>query len=585
MNIIGLSDVNDLHHDNSAALVQDGQLVFAVSEERFTRRKHDASFPLNALKACLDYAGLKLSEIDYFAVGWPKTSFYPYLFTRKAGDVPRAIFSLLKSNPLAFVRHSIWSLNNKLIAWQLQNELEKLSIDQSRIEYVSHHRTHAASAYRLSGFRDCLTVVVDTFGPDKDGTLVSGGAYLCQDGAITRLEPIPAYTSVGSFYTGVTVALGFTFGDGEGKTMGLAAYGDPERCIEEMRDIAPRFENGEWKASSWWLDLALALNRELFLTTPVGKKLTAMVARYSGRDVAAAAQRVLEELLLSYIAYLGERAEQPNVALAGGVFLNIKTNGRVLRELPFIENLYIHPHAGDGGTAVGAALELHYEKTGEWEPFRMRSAALGQEYSEEEIEQALAQFAEEVTYERVDDIAGLTAAKIAEGKVIGWFQGRSEWGPRALGSRSVVADPRSKETKQRINDQMKRRDWFMPFAPSVLVDKADDYFVGCRESPLMLLGFEVADGKAGDIPAVIHVDETARPQTVDPQVNPLYYNMIHRFYELTGMPLVLNTSFNRHGLPIVETPQDAIEHLTWGCVDELAIGPFIVQPRSESTAG
>ena len=579
MNIIGLSDVNNLHHDNSAALVQDGNLVFAASEERFTRRKHDPSFPINALKACLDYAGLGLNDIDHFAVGWPKTSFYPYLFTRKAGDVPRAVFSLLKANPMAFVRHSVWSLGDKLVGRQLQNGLEKLGIAPARVEYVSHHQAHAASAYRLSGFQDCLTVVVDTFGPDKDGTLISGGAYLCQDGAITRLEPIPAYTSVGSFYTAVTVALGFTFGDGEGKTMGLAAYGDPAACYEEMQGIAPHFKDDQWKASPGWLDLALALNRDLFLATPVGQKLVSMVERYSDRDVAAAVQRWLEELIISYVSYLGERTEQPNLALAGGVFLNIKTNGRLLRELPFVERLSIHPHAGDGGTAVGAALELHYEKTKQWTPFCMRSAALGFDYTEEEIEQALAQFAEEVVYERVEDISSTTAERVAGGKVVGWFQGRSEWGPRALGSRSVVADPRSEATKERINDQMKRRDWFMPFAPSVLVDHAHEYFTGCQDSPFMLLGFDVPDGKAEKIPAVIHVDKTARPQTVDKKVNPLYYEMIHRFYELTGVPLVLNTSFNRHGLPIVETPQDAIEHLTWGCVDELAIGPFIVRRR------
>jgi len=462
----------------------------------------------------------------------------------------------------------------------LQNGLEKLGVDASRVEYVSHHQAHAASAYRLSGFEDCLTVVVDTFGPDKDGTLISGGAYLCHQGAIERMEAIPAYTSVGSFYTAVTVALGFAFGDGEGKTMGLAAYGDPYTCYDEIWEIAPHFENGEWVASPHWLDLALALNRDLFLATPAGKKLVALVDRYSDQDVAAAAQRVLEEIIIAYVTHLWEKAKLPNLAMAGGVFLNIKANGRVMRDLPFFEDVFIHPHAGDGGTAAGAALELHYEKTEAWTPFRMRSAALGREYSEEEIEQALAQFAEEVTYQRVEDVTRATAEKVAEGRVIGWFQGRSEWGPRALGSRSVVSDARDKETKERINNQMKRRDWFMPFAPSALADKANEYFVGCDESPFMLLGFEVPEEKAARIPAVIHVDKTARPQTVSRDVHPLYYAMIHHFYQLTDVPMVLNTSFNRHGLPIVETPQDAIEHLIWGCVDELAIGPFIVQRRN-----
>ena len=584
MNIIGLSDVNDLHHDNSAALIQDGNLVFAASEERFTRRKHDPSFPLNALKACLDHADLGLDDIDYFAVGWPKTSFYPYLFTRKAGDVPKAVFSLLKADPLAFVRHSIWSLGDKILNRQLQNELDRLGVDPSRVEYVSHHQAHAASAYRLSGYQDCLTVVVDTFGPDRDGQLVSGGIYICHDGAIDRLVEIPAYTSVGSFYTGVTVALGFTFGDGEGKTMGLAAYGDPDACYAEMCEIAPRFEDGEWKASPGWLDLALALNRDLFLATPTGRVLQRMVECYSDRDVAASAQRVLEELLVSYVQHYWERTSQSRLALAGGVFLNIKANGRILSSLS-MDDVFIHPHAGDGGTAVGAALELHYEKTKQWTPTRMESAALGREYLGEEIEQALAEFAEEIVYERVENVSRVTAEKVAEGKVIGWFQGRPEWGPRALGSRSVVADPRNEATKERINDQMKRRDWFMPFAPSTLVEQAADYFVGCLSSPFMLLGFDVADGKAEHIPAVIHVDKTARPQTVSGEVNPLYYDMIHHFYELTGIPLVLNTSFNRHGLPIVETPQDAIEHLTWGCVDELAIGPFVARRRDEGPSG
>jgi carbamoyltransferase len=327
----------------------------------------------------------------------------------------------------------------------------------------------------------------------------------------------------------------------------------------------------------------LGLNRSLFMATPIGKKLSALIEQHTDRNVAAAAQLVLEEMILEYVNYLGQRTGQSKIALAGGVFLNVKMNKRILLELPFVEDVYIHPHAGDGGTCIGAALELYYQKTQDWKPQRMRTAALGVEYSPEEIEEALAQFSEEVEYERVEDIARVTAEQIAQGKVIGWFQGRAEWGPRALGSRTVAADPRNPKTKERINDQMKRRDWFMPFAPSILADKAGEYFVGCKESPFMILAFDVAPGKVNDIRAAIHIDETARPQTVERNVAPLYYDMIHSFYELTGVPAILNTSFNRHGLPIVETPRDAIEHLTWECVDELAIGPFIARRRTGGT--
>jgi carbamoyltransferase len=578
LNIIGLTDVSNKHHDNSAALVQDGKLVYAASEERFTRRKHDESFPENALRGCLDYAALDLDEVDGFAVAWPKAS-YSFLFSRNVTDLSKFLLPLTTANPF-MVGKDVFSRLKRLFARRTENGLIDLGVEPARITYLCHHESHAASAYRLSGFERCIAVSLDAGGPDANGKVLSGAVFVCEDGELRRVEELPAFASLGVFYGAVTVALGFKFGDGEGKTMGLAAYGDPRKCYEEIKAVAPRFIDGQWEGHDHWLDYWSVSNKQFFLSTRMGRYLQGSIERYSMEDVAAAVQRVLEEVVTNYFQYLNEKYQLNDFAVSGGIFLNVKLNKRLL-ESGFVRKLFIHPHAGDGGTAAGAALELYHRLAGHTTVCKLDSVALGCEFSCAEIEKTLVEFSSEVAYRKVDDIAKYVGQEIAKGKVIGWFQGRAEWGPRALGQRSVVADPRDIKTKDLINQALKNREWFMPFAPSILREKAPEYLSNSVESPFMILAFDVLEGKASDIGAAIHIDHTARPHTVSRETNPLYYSMIEAFYKISGVPVVLNTSFNRHGLPIVNTPKDAIEHLIWGCVHELAIGPFVVERKDK----
>jgi carbamoyltransferase len=280
---------------------------------------------------------------------------------------------------------------------------------------------------------------------------------------------------------------------------------------------------------------------------------------------------------------LHDRWEFSRLALAGGTFLNVKVNKLIL-ERPYVDEIFIHPHASDGGTAIGAALELYHQKTGTFTPQRMIDSDLGVEFSDEEILAELGKFRNVVEWERLDGkLPDYVANALAGGKVVGWFQGREEWGPRALGRRSVLADPRNPETRDLINHKMKNREWFMPFAPSCMEDIGGAYFEDFCQSPFMTLAFDVVDGKESEISAAIHVDKTARVQSVRPD-NDLYYTVIKKFYQKTGVPVILNTSFNKHGLPIVHHPREAIEHLLWGCVHELAIGGYIVKLK-ESKPG
>ena len=268
------------------------------------------------------------------------------------------------------------------------------------------------------------------------------------------------------------------------------------------------------------------------------------------------------------------------VALAGGTFLNVKVN-KLIRELPFVQDIFVHPHASDGGTAVGAALQLYHEKTGEPTIAAMQDANLGVEYSDDEILADVNQISDQVQWQKLDgELPRYVADALADGKVMGWFQGSEEWGPRALGRRSVLADPRDPETRDKINSQMKNRDWFMPFAPSCLEDKGHSHFKNFCPTPFMTLAFDVVDGKEGDVASAIHVDKTARVHSVRPD-NAKYYETITHFFEKTGVPVILTTSFNRHGLPIVHRPKEAIEHLLWGCVHELAISSFIVRKKEK----
>lgn len=608
--ILGLTGFSD-YHDNSAALVKDGRVVFAISEERLTRQKHDSSFPVNSIKAALDFAGIQFSDLAYVVSGWPKRSLVK-VFGKK-----HLIADVVKSLGYLGVRANVRLVPFGLKLIIREKQAGEMSLDkfftersrsagqvlspglrlpppwagsaQSRIEYVDHHQAHASSAYRSSGFPECLAVTLDGFGATMDGDLRSGSVWVCANGEMREVESIPIECSMGLFYEAVTVALGFKPADGEGKTMGLAAYGDPVKVYREVKRIAPSFKNGKWTRTPWWLDTIFSVDlayKSLFDRTRMGTKLLRLIKEHGQEQVAAAAQRVLEEEVVRFFKYLHNKYKYSKIAASGGVFLNVKMNKKIL-QLKEIEDLFVYPNAGDGGVAVGAALEayenLETEKlrNGKTEKHRnskrLESAALGVKFSEQEIKSALKKFNGQISYRRIPYLPKYVGKALTNGKVVGWFQGRDEWGPRALGQRSVLADPRDAKTKERINDLMKKRDWFMPFAPAIMEEHVQDWFVDGYLDPFMTMAFDVVKGKEKKLAAAIHIDNTARPQVVSKKVNPKYWQVIESFYQLTGVPVILNTSFNKHGLPIVHSPEDAVEHLLWGCVDELAIGDYLVK--------
>lgn len=565
---IGVTGLGDSFHDNSVCLLKNGKVFFAASEERYSRLKHDSSYPSKAMKASYDFANIKRGDIDFFASGWPQVSLFKSLRKVSIKDLINSLSHILvNANSVSFrvlyktlVRGGIKGVSKKFRGHTL----------------VDHYLAHASSAYRTSGIRDCLCVVWDGFGTKANGSLASGGVFICEEGYIREVETQSVQTSIGLFYEAITNSLGFTPAEGEGKTMGLAVYGNPKRFLKEVSKFAPKFEKNKWIKSKYWPDSLAATDlkyKAVYETTFMGRSLKKLVSK-SAKDVAAACQYIIEREALKYFKYLGKTYKKRNFVTAGGVFLNVKM-AKKTKELSFMDNYYVHPNAGDGGVALGAVLEIYSQK---YRPvvYKMRSAALGDSYEDKEIK-GLLKKTKGIRYFRPKNLAKYIAEKIAQGVVFGWFQGRAEWGPRALGQRSVLADPRSPKIKERINNYLKKREWFMPFAPSITEEGMGKLIKKPFYDPFMTMAFDTTKFGKKAIAAAIHIDGTTRPQIVRKRQNKLYWQVISEFEKKTGVPAVLNTSFNRHGLPIVNSPKDAIDHLLWGAVDELAIGSFIVE--------
>jgi carbamoyltransferase len=384
--------------------------------------------------------------------------------------------------------------------------------------------------------------------------------------------------SLGLFYSAITDALGFRVGNGEGKTMGLACYGDPEAAIEDLEEFAPKVEGLKTiRRKEWQLDTAVIENR-LYGHYRESALIRLLIDKHGEANIAAAAQAILERELSRLVKNAVEATGCRDLIGGGGVFLNVKSS-KVLIDEGIVDSICVPPGPGDEGLAAGYAMAAYVaHNDGSQFPAPIKSAYLGPSFTDQQILEAL-QNCDDVSYRKMeaDELPTKTAQLIADGKVVGWFQGRMEWGPRALGNRSVLADPRDPEMRDRINERLKKRDWFMPFAPSVLKEYCDECFVNYHPSPYMNLAFSMRSPYDELVPAIMHVDETARPQAVDREINPLYYDTLEAFRKLTGIPMVLNTSFNRHGLAIVCTPKHAIEHLRWGCIDVLVIGSYLVE--------
>jgi carbamoyltransferase len=534
--------INAVFHDPAAAVVVDGEIVAAAEEERYTRRKHGKrpvpfsawELPERAATWCLAKAGLRPESLDAVAYSYDPSLAIPY-----GGDPV--------SNGWEGLRTLYAQRAPKFLASALPG------LDEDRVRFVPHHVAHAASAYLAGPFESCAVLTVD--GRGERTTYLAGdvdGGQL----AVRAEQNLPH--SLGLMYEDATEHLGFTRAGDEYKVMALASYGRPA-FLDQLRRWVRVTDDGGFQVEAIDWD-SLAKRRE-----------GGVAWEPEHADLAASLQWRLQEVLLELARWLHESTGRRQLAMAGGVALNCVANSHLLRHGPF-EDIWVQPAAGDAGTALGAAL---FVARGEGDQIeRMTTAALGSGWSDADLEASLV--AARVSYQRVDDIGEAVAQLLAEDKIVAWFQGRSEFGPRALGHRSLLADPRRGENLERLNE-VKGREQFRPVAPMVLLDRAPRVFEGKFPSPYMLFTHEVLEPWRDRIPAVVHVDGTARIQTVDPAQEPAVARMLTVFEQITGIPVVVNTSLNTAGRPIVDDPRDALECFGSAPIDALAIGPFLVR--------
>jgi carbamoyltransferase len=564
-------------HDAAAALVVDGAIVADVAEERLTRVKNDSSFPLNAIDFCLNFAGIRSEELD--AIALPNGYLHPSV--RIFFDIPRrqlpkenrTIQSRLKQAALQYI------LNAKRTETTLPIYQKPLKISRDcRILLFDHHQAHAGSAYYTSGLNKERVLVVTM---DGIGDLTSVGIW---KGEHNRLECLKTWgddASLGWFYSNCTEALGWRHGCDEWKTMGLAPYGKARPGA--LDGFHPVFKAGELVKPHKYLNGGAWLDHSAYhYHFDDAYDLEKIAARLGREDFSAETQRVFleqaNEVILPWLDKLGTR----HLCAAGGSFLNVKANQEIWYSGK-LDTQWVYPNPGDAGLAVGAALCAYYGEHPEQRHRLLEDAYFGPEYSNEEIRQILDDRG--IAYEYVEDPSVEAAQCLADNKIIGWFQGRMESGPRALGNRSILMSPLREENKDIINRCVKYREAFRPFCPSLLYEKRDEYLVDSRDERFMVTSFAVHEGKRDRIPAVVHVDGTARPQMVKPESNPRYYDLIKAFGDLTGEHVILNTSFNVKGEPVVCTPREAIRCFYDTGLDLLFLGNYkIAKPRTPQVA-
>jgi carbamoyltransferase len=595
MRVLGISA---FYHDSAAALVEDGRIVAAAQEERFTRRKHDPSFPRNAIAYCLAEAGVRLDELDHVV-------FY---------DKPFLKFERLLETYVAFAPRGFRSFKMALPVWLseklfqkrlLRRELEQFSDHfdwRNKLLFCEHHLSHAASAFFPSPYEEAVVLTMDGV-----GEWATTSAALGRGNTLEVFQEIFFPHSLGLLYSAFTYYVGFKVNSGEYKVMGLAPYGEPKYknlILDNLIDLKPD--------GSFWLDLSyfdyctgLTMTNDRFAAL-FGQPVRAPDKLLTDfhMDIAASIQAVLDEIVLRLTRDLASKTGVRNLCLAGGVALNCVANGKVLRDGAF-DQVWIQPAAGDAGGALGAALAaVHLYKGGARasnDGDRMAGALLGPSFQQDEIEQRLQGAGARFSVATEGDMVEAAARALAAGQAVGWFQGRMEFGPRALGARSILADPRSPATQKNLNLKIKYRESFRPFAPAVLREDVADWFELDADSPYMLIvadvradrrramtadertlfGIDKLNVARSSIPAVTHVDYSARVQTVEAETNPLFHRLLSRFKALTGCPVLVNTSFNVRGEPIVCTPEDAFRCFMGNELDLLVVGNCLMHKAEQ----
>ena len=590
MRILGVSA---FYHDSAAVLIADGSIMAAAQEERFTRKKHDANFPENAIRYCLSNSGISLHDIDFVV-------FY---------DKPFLKFERLLETYVAFAPKGFSSFKVAIPLWLKEKLFQKTLLRkkfaefdenfdwQNRLLFTEHHQSHAASAFFPSPFKKAVVLTMDGVGEWATTSVALGN-----DNCLDMIKEIHFPHSLGLLYSAFTYYTGFKVNSGEYKVMGLAPYGEPKYKDLILENLVDLKEDGSFRLNQSYFDYCSGLrmtnaNFDSLFGGPPRKPEESLTQRHM--DLAASVQAVTEQVVLKLTRTLAHETGYKNLCLAGGVALNCVANGKVLRDRSF-ENIWVQPSAGDAGGALGAALAVYYLFQKRSRVINkldsMNGAYLGPEFSQAEIEARLTAIGAKFKTVSENSLIESTVTALERGKAVGWFQGRMEFGPRALGARSILGDPRSPSMQKTLNLRVKFRESFRPFAPSVLREDAAQWFELEADSPYMLIvadvikqrqrkmtntekslfGIDKLNVPRSEIPAVTHVDYSARVQTVNSKTNPLYHALLTRFKERTGCPVIVNTSFNIRGEPIVCTPDDAFRCFMGSDIEVLIIGNAIL---------
>lgn len=546
-------------HDSSACIARDGELLFAVAEERLSRVKHDAGFPQLAIAACLDHAHVRADQIDEVCFGWTTAGvgFRHDLKCLATGEIPRTYLNILTTT-LHFLK--MWHE-----CGGAKRFTEQFGKVKARMRFVDHHLAHAISACAYSGFEESAVVVMD-----GRGAWEATSIWHAKNGGIGHVLTIPFPDSLGFFYSEFTEYLGFQRNSDEWKVMGLAPYGEPGVKLDAFIDLeaAPYHVHVKRLTGN---GVGTFSNMRSLLGPP--RAAESDIDRRH-KNIAFAVQDACEIAMMNVVRMAVEKTRCRNLCLAGGVALNSKANGKMLAS-GLVDKIFVQPAASDDGVALGAALAPCLDNGGRLPNKPMRHVYLGSAFDEDSIETTLRD--DKLRCTHLSDPAASAAELLSQGKIIGWFQGRMEFGPRALGNRSILADPRDPEMNAKVNNAVKFREWWRPFAPSLKKEAASEYLESATDSPFMILTAQVRSEKRSIIPSVTHVDGSARPQTVEREINPLYWRLIDEFGKRTGVPVLMNTSFNLRGEAIVNTPSDAIQTFFSSGMDALVIGSFLVE--------
>jgi|TARA_Y100000294_G_C8563649_1_gene340001 carbamoyltransferase len=543
--------------DAAAALIKDGEIIAACEEERFTRKKHDGDFPKNAIDFCLNEAGITYKDLDY--VGYyfkPWYNFYKRIF--------RVIQYLPASLKIGLMQGNKWLKILKIKDYIKEYFGLKNDKFPFKFIFVEHHLAHAASSFFVSPFKEAAILTMDESG-EHTSIMFSHGV----NNRINKIRSIGHPHSVGEVYKSVTSYLGFPHVGDEGKVMGLASYGKAEIPLEK---IVAKMDKGDFHLHMRYFDYYTGVSKQ-FIKEFGQARIPDSNIEKKHQDMAFALQKLTEKIGLKFADYLYNITGSENICLAGGVALNCVMNGRILSESKF-KNVFVQPAACDAGGAIGAAFSIYNNILGHERKYIMQNSLLGKSYTEKEIKDFLDR--KGIKYEYRNDMTKFVARLIASGKIVGWFSGKMEFGPRALGGRSILADPRRAEMKDILNKRVKHRESFRPFAPSVLKEDAKLYFENASNSPFMLLTFPVKKEMRDVIPAITHVDGSARVQTVDKKALPRYWELINNFKKITGIGVILNTSFNIRGEPIVCSLEDAYNCYINTGIDYLVLENFIL---------